>query len=219
MYVQLLSSCAMPCNVLAGSTPGRKATACMSFASRAGVKYLFDMLSWSMCPGPCKSSRDPSWNCRSKRLWMSWTAFAAFVKVGVPIPVSTTPCRIYRYLYVVILDVFSHDQHIVTTRRLFVAYLGFVLSGGNSLAWITPRTVKIRSSISLSSPRFTILHDAGFENCCILFESQKFAFSMIFGQMFVVMLCEVFSYSAYICQADMFLIAGCLYSDLLKLVA
>lgn len=78
--------------------------------------------------------------------------------------------------------------------------------------------VKITSSISSSSPRFTILHDAGFVNCCILFWSQKTVSSYAVGYLFIV-LRDVFSYFAYICQADMFFAPSCLNSALLNLVA
>ena len=90
------------------------------------------------------------------------------------------PCKYHSLSYIPISIcrdpgfIFGHNQHHVGTRCFFAAYLGFVLNGGKSLACITPRTVKTCSSISSSSPRFTILHDTGLVNCCILFESQKF---------------------------------------------
>ena len=98
-----------------------------------------------------------------------------------------------------ILDGFSHNQHIVSAHCLFVDYLGFVLNRGNSLAWITPHTVKICSSVLLSSPCFMILHNAGLVNCYILLESQNLCWSIAAGQMLIVALYEVSLYAVYIC--------------------
>ena len=76
--------------------------------------------------------------------------------------------------------------------------------------------VKITSS-NLLSPRFTICHDAGFVNCCILFVSQKVVLIYAVSQTFVV-LHIVFSYIVYIRQADMFLATGRLHRALLNLI-
>ena len=73
---------------------------------------------------------------------------------------------------------------------MFATYFGFVLSGGKSLVWITPRTVKITSSVSeslSSSPLFMIRHEVGFVNSLILFEFQKFVLIYEVRSMFVVL--------------------------------
>ena len=129
VYVQLLSSCAMLHNVPVGLTPGRKAIACMSFALRASVKYLFHMPIWSMFSETsislACSSRIPSWNCWSKWEWMSQIASAAFVNVGDWSLASVTPCCINLYLCACILGLNGLDKcrvsvaHLLLTLALF----------------------------------------------------------------------------------------------------
>ena len=129
MYVQLLSSYTMLCNVPVGLSPGRKAIACMSFALCAGVKYLFHMPIWSMFSETSVSLacslRIPSWNCQSKWEWMSWIASAAFVNVGDWSPASVTPCYINLYLYACILGLNGLNKchvsvaHLLLTLALF----------------------------------------------------------------------------------------------------
>ena len=129
MYVQLLSSCAMLRNVPVGSTPGRKAIACMSFASRTSVRYLFHMPIWSMFSETsislACSSRIPSWNCRSKWEWMSRIASVAFVNVGDWRPVSVTPCCKNLYLCACILGLNGLDKCHVTIARLLLTLASF----------------------------------------------------------------------------------------------